>query len=70
MRGNTATTNNMAKKKGLYAEGEKPMTFRQAILLAANTPRLTHKQIDELRKQGKLDALLNKSNNNENIKRN
>ena len=58
MRGNTATSNIMAKKKGLYAEGEKPLTFRQAILLAGNTPRLTHKQIDELKKQGKLDGLI------------
>lgn len=33
---------------------EKPLTFKQAILLAGNTPRLTHKQIDELKKQGKL----------------
>jgi len=40
----------MAKKK----ESEKVMTFRQAIILAGNTPHLTHKQIDELRKKGLL----------------
>jgi len=39
----------MAKKVN-----QKPMAFRAAIFLATHTPHLTHKQIDELRKQGKL----------------
>lgn len=37
----------MAKKKPIYAEGEKPLTFKQAIKLAARTPHRTHKQIIE-----------------------
>lgn len=49
MRYNAIQSNDMAKKVN-----RKPMSFRQAIELAANTPHLTHKQIDELRKQGKL----------------
>jgi hypothetical protein len=36
---------------------QKPLSFRQAIELAANTPRLTHKEIDELRKQQKLKKM-------------
>lgn len=54
MRGNVLKSDIMAKKKRLNADGDKPLTFRQAILLAANTPHLTHKQIDELRKKEKL----------------
>lgn len=54
MRGNVVKQDDMAKKKELYAEGQKPLTFKQAIKLAANTPHLTHKQIIELRKQEKL----------------
>ena len=49
MRCNAIQSNIMAKKVN-----QKPMAFRDAILLAANTPHLTHKQIDELRKQGKI----------------
>lgn len=49
MRCNPIQSNIMAKKVN-----QKPMAFRDAILLAANTPHLTHKQIDELRKQGKI----------------
>jgi len=44
----------MAKKKPLYEKGEKPVSFRQAMRLAVNTPYLTHKQIDELRKKEKI----------------
>jgi len=47
-------SNSMVKKTSPYNKGEKPMSFRQAITLAANTPHLTHKQIDELRKKEKL----------------
>jgi len=32
----------------------KPMAFREAIYLAAHTPHMTHKQLDELRKREKL----------------
>lgn len=53
MRGNVSKSDIMAKKKRLNADGEKPLTFKQAILLAANTPHMTHKQIDELRKKEK-----------------
>ena len=49
MRCNTIQTNNMAKKVN-----QKPMAFRDAILLASHTPHLTHKQIDEIRKKEKL----------------
>ena len=58
MRCSVIQSNSMAKKTSPYNRGEKPMSFRQAIELAANTPHLTHKQIDELRKKEKL---LNKS---------
>ena len=47
-------SNSMTKKTSPSNKGEKPMSFRQAITLAANTPHLTHKQIDELRKKEKL----------------
>ncbi len=47
---NSFQPENMKRKK----VAEKPMAFRDAILLAGNTPHLTHKQIDELRKNGKL----------------
>lgn len=40
----------MAKKKVVYAEGEQPLTFSQAIWLAGHTPHRTHKQIDAERK--------------------
>lgn len=33
---------------------EKPLKFRDAIELALHTPKLTHKQIDQLRREGKL----------------
>jgi hypothetical protein len=52
--------NNMGKKNSLNGKGEKPLSFRQAILLAGNTPHLTHKQIDELRKKGLLKKLTGK----------
>lgn len=61
MRGNVIKSKNMAKKKPLYAEGEKPLTFKQAITLAANTPHLTHKQIVELRKKERLEKKNNKN---------
>lgn len=54
MRGNVIKSYSMAKKKEPNAQGAKPLTFKQAIMLAVNTPHLTHKQIDELRKQEKL----------------
>ena len=54
MRCNAINSNNMAKKVN-----QKPMTFRQAILLAVNTPHLTHKQIDELRRKEKLSKKVN-----------
>jgi hypothetical protein len=54
MRGNVVTLNDMVKKNSLYGKGEKPLTFKQAIKLAGNTPHLTHKQIDELRRKEKL----------------
>jgi hypothetical protein len=54
-------SNSMGKKESIYAEGEKPLTFRQAILLAANTPHKTHKQIDEERKKQK-ETLKNNKN--------
>jgi len=60
MRGNAVKTNSMAKKKTSKVGDEKPLTFKQAITLAANTPHLTHKQIDELRKQGKLKDIMKK----------
>ena len=49
---NAVNSNSMAKSKN-----QKPMAFREAIALALETPRLTHKQIDELRKQGKLKKM-------------
>ena len=42
---------NSVKKK---PNTDKPMAFRDAIWLALHTPRLTHKEIDELRKKEKL----------------
>ena len=44
----------MAKKESVREKGQKPLTLKQAITLAVNTPYRTHKQLDELRKQGKL----------------
>ena len=44
----------MAKKETVRDKAGKPLTFKQAITLAANTPHLTHKEIDRLRKEGKL----------------
>ena len=55
MNGNAVKSNLMAKKKALYAEGEKPLTFKQAIWLATHTPHKTHKQIIEERKKEKLN---------------
>jgi len=43
------------KKK--LVDKEKVLTFEEAIRLALRTPRLTRKQIDALKKQGKLKAL-------------
>ena len=54
MRCNTINPNDMAKKNSLYGKGDKPMSFKQAMAMAVNTPYLTHKQIDELRKKEKL----------------
>ena len=45
----------MAKKT---KQTGKPIAFRDAIKLALQAPRLTHKQIDELRKQGKLHEMM------------
>ena len=53
-------SNIMAKKKTLTNKGDKPMSFKKAIGLAIETPHLTRKQIDELKKQGKLDDLINR----------
>jgi hypothetical protein len=36
------------------SKNRKSMTFEQAIRLALATPRLTHRQIDELKKKNKL----------------
>ncbi len=49
MQCNTINQNDMAKKVN-----QKPMAFRAAISLAAHTPHMTHKQLDELRKKEKL----------------
>jgi hypothetical protein len=45
---NAVNPNDMAKKVN-----QKPMAFRDAILLALHTPHLTHKQIIEQRKKEK-----------------
>jgi hypothetical protein len=50
---------NMAKNNSLYGRGEKPLTFRQAMKRMLNMPKLTHKQIDELKKKGLLDKMIN-----------
>jgi len=35
------------------------LSFESAIRLALQTPKLTHKQIDKLKKEGKLKKLIN-----------
>ncbi len=49
MRCNAIQSDGMAKK----VTKKPPMAFRNAILIALNTPHMTHKQINELRKQQK-----------------
>lgn len=61
MRSGAIQPNNMAKKTTLKNKGAKPMSFKQAMKIAVNTPYRTHKEIDELRKSGKLDELINRT---------